>query len=258
MATVKQLMSLEGRVSVVTGGATGLGLQMATGLAEAGSNIVVCSRKLENCEQAAHALEKLGVKAIGLAADVTKPDQVEAVKEATLTKFGRVDVLINNAGRAWVAPPEDMPLERWQQIMDLNTTAPFICSQIFGREMIKAKKGSIINIASVAGLVGRSPKAYNSIVYSTSKGALVNFTRDLAVKWAQHNIYVNCICPGFFVTPINQKLFERGAEQILKEIPLGRTGGPDDLKGIAVLLASDASNFMTGAIIPVDGGSVAW
>jgi len=258
VATVKQLMSLEGRVSVVTGGATGLGLQMATGLAEAGSNVVVCSRKLENCEQAAHALEKLGVKALAQACDVTKPDQVEAVKEATLAKFGRVDVLVNNAGRAWVAPPEEMPLERWQQIMDLNTTAPFICSQIFGREMIKAKKGSIINIASVAGLVGRSPKAYNSIVYSTSKGALVNFTRDLAVKWAQHNIRVNAICPGFFVTPINQKLFERGAEQILKEIPLGRTGGPDDLKGIAVLLASDASNFMTGAIIPVDGGSVAW
>jgi len=258
MATVKELMSLDGRVSVVTGGATGLGLQMATGLAEAGSNVVICSRKLENCEQAAHALEALGVQALAVAADVTKPGEVEAVKDATLAKFGRVDVLVNNAGRAWVAPPEDMPLERWQQIMDLNATAPFICAQIFGREMIKAKRGKIINIASVAGLQGRNPRAYNSIVYSTSKGALVNFTRDLAVKWASHNIHVNCICPGFFVTPINQKLFERGAEQILKEIPLGRTGGPDDLKGIAVLLASDASNFMTGAIIPVDGGSVAW
>jgi NAD(P)-dependent dehydrogenase (short-subunit alcohol dehydrogenase family) len=258
MATVKQLMSLEGRVSVVTGGATGLGLQMATGLAEAGSNIVVCSRKLENCEKAAREIEKLGVKALPVAADVTKPDQVEAVKDATLAKFGRVDVLVNNAGRAWVASPEDTPLERWQQIMDLNTTAPFICAQIFGREMIKAKRGKIINIASVAGLQGRNPKAYNSIVYSTSKGALVNFTRDLAIKWAEHNIHVNCICPGFFVTPLNQKLYERNRENIDREIPLGRTGGPDDLKGIAVLLASDASNFMTGAIIPVDGGSVAW
>lgn len=258
MATVKELMSLDGRVSVVTGGATGLGLQMATGLAEAGSNIVICSRKLENCEQAVHGLEKLGVKALALAADVTRPDQVEAVKEATLKKFGRVDVLVNNAGKAWVAPAEAMPLDRWQQIMELNITAPFICSQIFGREMIKAKRGKIINIASIAGLQGRNPKSYDSIVYSTSKGALVNFTRDLAIKWAQHNIHVNCICPGFFVTPINQKLFERGGEQILREIPLDRTGGPDDLKGIAVLLASDASNFMTGAIIPVDGGSVAW
>ena len=258
MASIKDLFNLSGRVSVVTGGATGLGLQMATALAEAGSNIVICSRKLENCEQAAQAVEKLGVKALGLAADVTKPDQVEAVKDATLKRFGRVDALVNNAGRAWVAPPEEMPLERWQQTLELNVTAPFICSQIFGREMIKAKRGKIINIASVAGLIGRNPKAYNSIVYSTSKGALVNFTRDLAVKWAQHNINVNCICPGFFVTPINQKLFERNPEPILREIPLGRTGGENDLKGVAVLLASDASNWMTGAIVPVDGGSVAW
>lgn len=258
MASVKELFDLTGRVSVVTGGATGLGLQMATALAEAGSNIVVCSRKAENCEQAAAGLEKLGVKALGLAADVTEPAQVEAVKDATLKKFGRVDVLINNAGKAWVAPAEELPLERWEQIMDLNVAAPFLCSQVFGREMIKAKRGKIINIASIAGLQGRNPKAYDSIVYSTSKGALVNFTRDLAVKWASHNIQVNCICPGFFVTPINRKLFERNPEPILREIPLGRTGGDNDLKGIAVLLASDASNFMTGAIIPVDGGTIAW
>src|SRR5512134_1194263 len=186
MANVKSLLDLKGRVIVVTGGATGLGLQMATGLAEAGSNVVICSRKLENCEQAAQAIEKLGVKALAAACDVTKPDQVEALKDATLTKFGRVDVLVNNAGRAWVAPAEEMPLDRWQQVMDLNVTAPFICSQIFGREMIKAQKGSIINIASIAGLRGRDPKAYDSVVYSTSKGALVNFTRDLAVKWARH------------------------------------------------------------------------
>lgn len=258
MADVKDLFNLEGRVSVVTGGATGLGLQMATGLAEAGSHIVVCSRRLDACEQAAHEIEKLGVKALAVACDVTQPDQVHHVKEQTLKAYGRVDVLVNNAGRAWVAPPEDMPLERWQQIMDLNITAAFICAQSFGREMIRAKRGSIINIASIAGLVGRNPRAYNSIVYSTSKGALVNFTRDLAVKWAQHNINVNCICPGFFVTPINDKLFQKNAENILRDIPLARTGGPDDLKGIAVLLASDASRFMTGAIIPVDGGATAW
>jgi gluconate 5-dehydrogenase len=151
-----------------------------------------------------------------------------------------------------------MPLERWQQVFDLNITAPFLCAQVLGREMIKAKSGRIINIASIAGLVGRNPKAYSSIAYGASKGALVNFTRDLAVKWAQHNIRVNCICPGFFVTPLNQKLYEKNKENIDREIPLGRTGGADDLKGIAVLLASDASNFITGAIIPVDGGAVAW
>ena len=257
MATVKQLMNLEGRVSVVTGGATGLGLQMATALAEAGSNVVICSRKLENCEHAAHEVEKLGVKTLAIGCDVTKADQVEAMKDAVLKKFGRVDVLVNNAGRAWVAPPEEMPLERWQQVLDLNITAPFLCSQVLGREMIKVKRGKIVNIASIAGLVGRNPKAYNSIAYGTSKGALVNFTRDLAVKWAHHNIQVNAICPGFFVTPINVKMFDKNRDQVLREIPLGRTGSDDDLKGIVVLLASDASNFMTGAIIPVDGGTVA-
>ena len=136
MATIQQLINLEGRVSVVTGGATGLGFQMAMGLAEAGSNVVVCSRKLENCETAAHEIEKIGVKALAVGCDVTKPDQVEAMKEAVLTKFDRVDILINNAGRAWAAPPEEMPLDRWQQIMDLNATAPFICSQIFGIGMV--------------------------------------------------------------------------------------------------------------------------
>jgi NAD(P)-dependent dehydrogenase (short-subunit alcohol dehydrogenase family) len=258
VATIKDLFDLGGRVSVVTGGATGLGLQMATALAEAGSNIVVCSRKLENCEAAAHQIEKLGVQALALACDVTKPGDVEAMKEATLKKFGRIDVLVNNAGRAWAAPPEETPLERWQQVFDLNVTAPFLCAQSLGREMIKQKRGKIINIASIAGLVGRNPVAYNSISYGASKGALVNFTRDLAVKWAQHNIQVNAICPGFFVTPLNQKLYDKNKENIDREIPLGRTGGPDDLKGMAVLLASDASNFITGAIIPVDGGSTAW
>lgn len=258
MTAVKELLSLEGHVSVITGGATGIGFQMAVGLAEAGSNIVICSRKLEVCEEAAGNIEKLGVKALAVGCDVTKADQVEAMKDATLQKFGRVDVLMNNAGRAWAAAPEDTPLDRWQQVFDLNITAPFICAQTIGREFIKQKRGKIINIASIAGLVGRNPQAYSSIAYGTSKGALVNFTRDLAVKWAQHNIQVNCICPGFFVTPLNQKLYDRNKENIDREIPLKRTGGPDDLKGAAVLLASRASDFITGVILPVDGGTVAW
>ncbi|MES2564650.1 MAG: glucose 1-dehydrogenase [Pseudomonadota bacterium] len=258
MANVKQLMSLEGRVSVITGGATGLGLNMAIGLAEAGSSIVIASRKLAACEEAAQEIEKTGAKALAVACDVTKPDQVTAMKDAVMKRFGRVDVLVNNAGRAWVAAPEDMPPDRWQQVFDLNITGPFLCAQALGREMIKVKRGKIINIASIAGMVGRNPRAYSSIAYGSSKGALVNFTRDLAVKWAQHNIQVNCICPGFFVTPLNQKLYEQNKENIDRDIPLGRTGGPDDLKGMAVLMASDASNFMTGAIVPVDGGAVAW
>ncbi|MGH8617231.1 MAG: glucose 1-dehydrogenase [Burkholderiales bacterium] len=258
MPTIQKLFDLSGRVAIVTGGATGLGLQMASAFAEAGANIVITSRKKENCEVAAAGIAKLGVKAIAVGCDVTKADQVEKLRDETLAAFGRADILVNNAGRAWVAPPEDMPLDRWQQVLDLNITAPFLCAQAFGRDMIKAGKGKIINIASIAGLVGRNPKAYNSLAYGTSKGALVNFTRDLAVKWAQHNIQVNCICPGFFVTDINRAMYEKNKANVDREIPLGRTGGPDDLKGLAVLLASDASAFMTGAIIPVDGGAVAW
>ena len=251
-------MNMEGRVSVVTGGASGLGFQMALGLAEAGSSIVIASRKLEACERAARQLEQIGVQALPVRCDVTKQADVEAMKDAVMQRFGRVDVLINNAGRAWVASPEDTPVERWQQVFDLNITGPFLCAQAFGREMIKAKRGKIINIASVAGLVGRKPETYNSVAYGASKGALVNFTRDLAVKWAPHNINVNCICPGFFVTPLNEKVYLERRELIDRDIPLQRTGGPDDLKGTALLLASDASNFITGAIIPVDGGAVAW
>lgn len=258
MSSVKELFDLSGQVAVVTGGATGIGLQMAKGLAEAGASIVICSRRADVCEEAAGQIEKIGVKALAVGCDVTKADQVEKLRDAVLAKFGRVDILFNNAGRAWVAPPEDTPLERWQQVFDLNITAPFLCSQVLGREFIKQKRGKIVNIASIAGLVGRNPAAYNSIAYGSSKGALVNFTRDLAVKWAQHNIQVNCICPGFFVTPINEKMYVKNKDNVEREIPLKRTGGPDDLKGIAVLLASNASNFMTGAIIPVDGGAVAW
>ena len=256
MANVRELLSLDGRVAIVTGGATGIGFQMATGLAEAGSNLVICSRKLENCREAAARLSALGVEVMPWGCDVTKPDQVEAMKDAVMARFARVDILVNNAGRAWVAAPEDTPLDRWQQVLDLNLTAPFICSQVFGRIMIAQRRGRIINIASVAGVAGR--KAYSSVAYCASKGGLVNFTRDLAVKWAPHNVLVNCICPGFFPTPLNQPLYEKNRDNIESEIPVKRVGGADDLKGLVVLLASDAANFMTGTVIPVDGGQLAW
>jgi gluconate 5-dehydrogenase len=231
---------------------------MARALAEAGSNIVVCSRKLENCEQAAREIEKLGVKALGVGCDVTKPDQVEAMKDATLAKFGRVDILVNNAGRAWVAPPEELPLERWQQVFDLNITAPFLCAQVLGREMIKARRGKIINVASVAGLVGRNPRAYNSIAYGSSKGALVNFTRALAGEWGPYGITVNALAPGFFPSKMTRGVIAQiGADKLAAPAPLQRLGGDEDLKGAALLFASDAGRHITGQILAVDGGVTA-
>lgn len=258
MASVANLFDLGGRVSVITGGTAGLGLQMATALAEAGSSLVICSRKAENCEQAAAQLRKAGADVFAVACDVSKAADIEALKDQALKRYGRVDVLVNNAGRTWWASPEDIPLDRWQYVIDLNVTGTFLCSQIFGRVMIKQRRGKIINIASVSGLVGKNPAVHNSLAYNTTKGALVNFTRDLAVKWAQHNILVNAIAPGFFLASRNQGRFEERKEHILREIPLGRPGGADDLKGPIVFLASDASNFVTGAVLPVDGGALAW
>ena len=258
MATVQQLMSLTGRVSVVTGGAKGLGRQMATALAEAGSDLVICGRTLEPCEEAAQELEKIGVKVLPVRCDIANAEDITAMRDRTIERFGRADVLVNNAGRAWFAPPEEMPLDRWEQVMRVNVTGTFLCSQAFGTAMIARGKGKIINIASVSGLLGKNPEIHNSLAYNTSKGAVVNMTRDLAVKWARKGVYVNAIAPGFFPASRNQGRYEERKGAILREIPLGRPGGPDDLKGPVVFLASDASDFVTGTILSVDGGVVAW
>ncbi|MBC7780873.1 MAG: SDR family oxidoreductase [Proteobacteria bacterium] len=258
MTPLKELFDLTGRVAVVTGGSTGLGLQMAEAFAEFGAKVAICARKADRLAIAEAKLREHGAEVLTVVCDVAKPEQVAELHAQVMARFGGVDILVNNAGRAWVAPVEDMPLERWQQVFDLNITAPFMLAQVFGREMIKQRKGSIINIASIAGLVGRNPDAYNSIAYGASKGALVNFTRDLAIKWARHSIRVNAICPGFFVTDINRKVYDERPEKIDREIPLGKPGGDSDIKGAAVWLASDASRFVTGAIIPVDGGTTAW
>jgi len=258
LAHVRELFDLSGHVSLVTGGSAGLGLQMATALGEAGSALVICSRDREKCDTAARELERLDVDVLAVPCDVSKLDEVERLRDAVVERFGRLHVLVNNAGRTWWASPEAMPLDRWQYVMDLNVTGTFICSQVFGRLMIEHGGGRIVNIASVSGLRGKDPRVNDSIAYTTSKGAIVNMTRDLAVKWARHNVLVNAIAPGFFLASRNASRFEERSEQILGEIPLGRPGGPDDLKGAVVYLASAASAFVTGTVLSVDGGNMAW
>lgn len=258
MAAVSSLFDLTGRVAVVTGGSAGLGLQMATGLAEAGARVAICSRNTGRCEAAAALIRDAGGEVMAFGCDVSKAVEVEAFKDAVLARFGRVDILVNNAGRTWWASPEETPLDKWQYVIDLNVTGTFLCAQVFGREMIRQQCGQIINIASVQGLQGKNPEINDSIAYSTTKGAVVNMTRDLAVKWARHNIRVNAIAPGFFLASRNQGRFEERKDKILGEIPLRRPGGENDLKGVVVFLASDAANFITGAILPVDGGVTAW
>ena len=250
------LFGLEGRVAIVTGGSVGLGRQMAEGLAEMGANLVLCARKKERCEVAAGELSKLGVKTIGLACDVKDPASIQAVVDTAVKEFGKLDILINNAGTSWGASVEDMTLAQWNKVIETNLTGTFLFAQAAGRMMIPQRRGKIINISSIAGIRGSLPKP-SAIGYSASKGGVIAFTRDLAFQWGMHNIQVNSIAPGWFPSAMSAKVLERNGEYFLSAIPLGRFGGPQDLKGAVIFLASPASDFVTGHTLVVDGGQSA-
>ena len=252
----RQLFDLTGRVAIITGGSAGLGRQMAQGLAEMGAHVVLCARKKERCEQAAAELGPTGVQALALGCDVRNPEQIHAAVEATISQFGRIDILINNAGTSWGAPVEQMRLEHWNKVIETNLTATFLFSQAVGWHMVAQRKGKIINIASVAGLRGASPEL-QAIGYHASKGGVIAFTKDLACKWAHHNIQVNAIAPGWFPTHMSAVVIEKNREALLRRIPAGRLGSDDDLKGAAAFLASEASSYVTGHVLVVDGGQTA-
>ena len=254
--TTCKIFDLTGRVAIITGGSVGLGRQMAEGLAEMGASLVLCARKKERCLRTASELQANGAKVLALACDVKDPASIQNVVDATLEHFGRIDILINNAGTSWGAPVETMTLEQWNKVIETNLTGTFLFSQAVGRAMIAQRHGKIINIASVAGLRGSSPK-FSAIGYSSSKGGVIIFTKDLACKWGMHNIQVNAIAPGWFPTDMSEKVIERNKESLLAGIPLGRFGGPQDLKGAAIFLASSASDFVTGHTLVVDGGQSA-
>src|SRR5947209_2088686 len=255
---VKQLFDLTGRVAIITGGSIGLGRQMAEGLAEMGAHLVLCARKRERCQEAAEELQKLGVKALALACDVKSPASIQEVVDTALTRFERIDILINNAGTSWGAPTEQMPLEDWTKVLDTNLTGTFLCAQAVGKVMIKQGRGKIINVASVAGLGGAQRGTVQAIGYHASKGGVIAFTKDLACQWAAHNIQVNAIAPGWFPTHMSGWVIEHKKELLLEQIPLRRFGSDHDLKGAAVFLASAASDYVTGHVLVVDGGQTAW
>ncbi len=254
----QELFDLSGKVAIVTGGGTGIGRQMATGLAESGADVVLCARKPERCEEAAAELRSLGVRALGLRCDVRNPAEIQSVVDVTVADFGRIDILVNNAGTSWGAPAEDHPLEGWQKVIDVNLTGVFLFAQAAGRVMIAQQAGKIVNIASVAALGGAPPELMNAVAYNASKAGVVGFTRDLATKWAEHGITVNAIAPGWFPSDMNKVLLDAQPDAYLEHIPLRRFGGPDDLKGAVVFLASRASDYVTGQIVVVDGGQSAW
>src|SRR6266851_629784 len=253
---ITKLLDLSGRVAIVTGGSVGLGRQMAEGLAEMGANRVLCARKKERCLQAAAELQKLGVEVLALGCDVKQPSAIQEVADAAVKQFGRIDILINNAGTSWGAPVEAMTLEQWNKVIETNLTGTFLFSQAVGKVMITQRRGKIINIASVAGLRGAPPE-FQAIGYHASKGGVIAFTKDLACKWGIHDIQVNAIAPGWFPTNMSQVVIERNKEAFLSKIPLRRFGNEHDLKGAAVYLSSDASNYVTGHVLVVDGGQTA-
>jgi gluconate 5-dehydrogenase len=212
---------------------------------------------MEACEESAEMLRSLGYECLALSCDVAEPEDVKGLVEKTVERFGRVDVLVNNAGYAWEAPLEEVSLEQWSRTLAVNATGTFLCSQEAGRRMIEQGSGKIINILSVAGLASVDPQIADSVPYSASKGALVAFTRDLARKWCRYRINVNGLAPGYFASKMSQYLIEHRRDALMHSIPMGRLGEPDEIKGVVVFLASAAADYVTGQILAVDGGVLA-
>jgi 2-deoxy-D-gluconate 3-dehydrogenase len=248
-----QLFDLEGHVAIVTGGNAGIGLAMARGLAQAGAAVTIADRNAENSAAAKAALERDGHRVLAAVTDVTDAASVADMVAATHERFGRIDILINNAGISIAAPLAEMTLADWQTVIDVNMTAPFICAQAVYPAMKQGGRGKIINIASVLAQLGAGGAAN----YAASKGGILQFTRSLATAWAADNIQSNAILPGWIDTDLTSRAKERVPElhdRIVSRVPAARWGRPDDLVGAAVFLASAASDFVNGAALTVDGG----
>jgi gluconate 5-dehydrogenase len=251
--TIAELFDLTGRVAIVTGGSRGLGLEMAEGLAEAGARLLLCARRAEWLTPTVAAMRSRGFTVDGAICDVAEPQQVQEVVDRALAVYGRIDILVNNAGLSWGEAPETMPLDKWHKVLEANLTGAFLFSQAAGREMLKQRHGRIINIASVAGLQG-SVNGPHYAGYAASKAGLMGLTRELAASWGRQGIRVNAIAPGFFHSRLADAAIPLAEPGIKAFSPIPRIGAAGELKGVAVFLAADASNYITGQVIVVDGG----
>jgi len=252
---VRDLLSLEGRSALVTGGSRGLGLQIAEALGEMGARVAITARKKDELDQAVLQLKKMKINCESHVCDIGSRDAIAPLTDAVLKAFGKIDILVNNAGATWGSPAEDHPLEAWDKLVNVNLTGAFLLSQrVAKKSMIPAKWGRIINIASVAGLLGQDPRFAPTVAYTATKHGVVGLTRQLAAEWGVHGIMVNAICPGFFPTKMTRATLDKVSTSIRDLTPNRRLGDGEDLKGLAVLLASEASRHITGQAIAVDGG----
>ena len=251
--SIQELFDLSGKTAIVTGGSRGIGKEMAEGLAEAGVSLMLCARRVEWLDETVEEFEGRGFSAAGRICDVSKPDDVRAVVEETVTRFGSLDILINNAGISWGTMPEDMTLDQWQKVIDVNLTGCFLMAQAAGREMLKRGRGSIINISSISGITSSANGPFYA-GYVASKAGLIGLTRELAASWGRKGIRVNAIAPGFFHSRLADRVIDIYETSIQENNVIPRVGKEGELKGVAVFLASDASSYITGQTIVVDGG----
>ncbi len=255
---ISELFSLSGKIAIVTGGSRGIGKEIAIGLGEAGAKVTITARREEWLAPACEELRGFGIDCLAVKADITRPEDVKKLVAETLRQWEKIDILINNAGIAWGAPFVDMPLDKWDAVLDTNAKGALICSQQVGREMIRQEKGNIINVASITGLLAVDPRAMQAIGYQASKAALIVMTRQLAIEWAKYNIRVNAIAPFFFKTHMTKQVVERAEKELVEHIPMGRLGREGEIKGAVLFLAGEASSYITGQVINIDGGMSAW
>lgn len=258
MPTIQELFDLTGKRALVTGGSRGLGAEIAEGLCEAGASVFLLARREKWLTPQVEALREKGFEAHGALCDVSDPEQVQSVVAQAVETSGGIDVLVNNAGVTWGAPAEEMPLDKWRQVVDVNLTGTWLFSQEVGKRMLEQDGGSIINIASIAGLIGSTAGSRGDGTslagYAASKAGVLGLTRELASNWGRRGIRVNAVAPGFFPSRMTVGMLEKVQESYEELLPAGRIGRPGELKGVVVFLASDAAGHVTGQTLAVDGG----